>query len=128
MTDLHDELDDDESHDPEAVAPAPAELPPAPTLNGAERKYLRGLSHNLEALVHVGQHGVTEAVIHAVSQALKHHELIKVRMHQPGDKKGEAAALAEGARAALCGLVGHTAILYRPHPTEPEIALPRRRV
>lgn len=128
---MSDQIHDDDHEDPDDAGgeqPIAAELRAAPMLSGAARKYLRGLSHNLDALVHVGQHGVTEAVIRAVDHALKHHELIKVRMHQPDDKKGEATAIASGVRAALCGLVGHTAILYRPHPTDPVIELPRRRV
>ena len=28
--------------------------------------------------------------------------------------------------AALCGLVGHTVILYRPHPEAPRIRLPSK--
>jgi len=34
-----------------------------------------------------------------------------------------AAALATGTGAALCGLVGHVVILYRPHPEKPKISL-----
>jgi RNA-binding protein YhbY len=48
---------------------------------------------------------------------------VKIRLHEPEDKHGDAARLAEGAGAALCGLVGHTVILYRPHPEKPRIVL-----
>ena len=37
-----------------------------------------------------------------------------------------AQDLAGGVGAALCGLVGHTVILYRPHPETPRIAVPER--
>jgi len=93
-------------------------LTPAPVLAGAERKRLRGLAHALEPLVHVGHAGVTEGVISAVRRALLDHELIKVRLHEPKDKHAMAEALADGTRSALCGLIGHTAILYRPRPQE----------
>ncbi len=95
-------------------------------MEGYQRKYLRGLAHKLEPVVLVGQAGVTEGVIEAVDQALLDHELIKVRLREPEDKKAMARALAAGADAELCGLVGHTVILYRPHPDDPEIKLPRR--
>ncbi len=72
----------------------------------------------------MGLGGVTGAVLRAVDEALAAHELIKVRLHEPGDKKADARALAEGAGAVLCGLVGHTVILYRPHPEKPRIVLP----
>ena len=46
------------------------------------------------------------------------------RLHEPDDKKALAAELAELAGAQLCGLVGHTVILYRRHPETPRIRLP----
>jgi RNA-binding protein len=93
-------------------------------MNGRQRKYLRGLAHSLKPVVDVGQAGVSEGVLGAVDTALLDHELIKVRLHDPEDKRGMARALAEGAGAELCGLVGHTVILYRAHPDEPVIVLP----
>ena len=95
----------------------------APTLTGRQRKHLRGLAHGFEPLVHVGSAGVTDAIVRAVDAALTAHELIKVRLHAPDDKHAAAADLASGANAALCGLVGHVVILYRPHPEKPKIAL-----
>jgi RNA-binding protein len=95
--------------------------PVAPVLTGRQRKALRGRAHRLEPIVQVGREGVTDAVMRAVDETLATHELVKVRLHEPEDKKADAAALAEGTRSALCGLVGHTVILYRPHPERPRI-------
>jgi RNA-binding protein len=95
--------------------------PVAPVLTGRQRKALRGRAHRLEPIVQVGHEGVTDAVVRAVDETLTTHELVKVRLHEPEDKKAAAAALAEGTRSALCGLVGHTVILYRPHPERPRI-------
>jgi RNA-binding protein len=97
---------------------------PAPTLSGRQRKYLRGRAHPLEPVVQVGHQGVTDAVLSAVDEALATHELVKVRLREPEDKHGDAEALADGTASALCGLVGHTVILYRPDPDAPRIALP----
>lgn len=99
---------------------------PPPELAGFERKHLRGLAHGVRAVVQVGQSGITDGVIEAVAQALADHELIKVRMYQPEDKKAMAAELAARSHAALCGLVGHNAVLYKPHPKKPTIVLPKR--
>ena len=71
----------------------------------------------------VGQAGVDDRVLRSVDEALTAHELIKVRLHEPEDKRADAAALADGTGAALCGLVGHTVILYRPHPEHPTIVV-----
>ncbi len=74
----------------------------------------------------VGEGGLSPAVLEAVDRALTDHELVKVRLHAPEDKRAAARALAEGSGAELCGVVGHTVILYRPDPEAPRIALPRR--
>ena len=97
-----------------------------PELHGFQRKYLRGLAHKLKPVVQVGHDGITDGVIGALEQALTDHELVKIRMHEPEDKKAMAAQLAARTGAQLCGLVGHTAILYRPHPDKPAIELPQR--
>jgi RNA-binding protein len=98
--------------------------PPASTLKGFQRRYLRGLAHKLNPVVQVGHSGITDAVIAATNAALLVHELIKVKMEQPEDKKTMAADLAGQAGAELCGLVGHVAILYRRHPEKPKIKIP----
>jgi RNA-binding protein len=100
---------------------------PAPELDSAQRKHLRGLAHALDPLVQVGHQGVTDGVVAQVARALLDHELIKVRLHEPEDKKAMAADLATRSLSALCGLIGHTVILFKPHPDKPRIAVPRAR-
>ena len=95
-----------------------------PELSGRQRRHLRGLAHPLRPVVHVGEDGISAGVVEAVGQALLDHELVKVRLHEPESKKALARSLAESSRAALCGLVGHTVILYRRHPESPRIELP----
>lgn len=99
---------------------------PAPVLNGAQRRHLRSLAHSLRPVVFVGEAGVSEAVIQALDDALSAHELVKVRLRQPTQKKEMAQSLAEASASALCGVVGHTIVLYRPDPEKPRIELPRR--
>lgn len=95
-------------------------------LAGFQRRYLRSLAHPLRPVVQVGEAGLAAPVLASVDDALETHELVKVRLRQPDDKRALAEALAEGCRAELCGLVGHTVILYRRHPERPRIELPRR--
>jgi RNA-binding protein len=92
-------------------------------LTSTQRKKLRGLAHPLEPVVQVGHQGVTDAVLEQVRAALLAHELIKVRLREPEDKKGLAVALAAGSESDLCGLVGHTVILYKRHPEKPRITI-----
>jgi len=97
-----------------------------PQLQGFQRRFLRGRANPLKPLVQVGEAGLSPAVVAAVEQALDDHELVKVRLRAPEDKQALAADLARRTAAALCGVVGHTVILYRPHPDEPRLALPER--
>jgi RNA-binding protein len=101
---------------PAAVSPAEPDTSAAPVTSASKRKELRALAHHLQPLVHVGHSGVQPPVVEAVSRALRDHELIKVRLHEPQDKQSMAEELATQTRAALCGLVGHTVILYKPKP------------
>jgi RNA-binding protein len=97
----------------------------APPLSGREKRHLRALAQRQEPVAWVGEAGPSEGAIRAIDEALAAHELVKVRMREPRDKHALAEALAAATRSALAGLVGHTAILYRPHPEAPKIALPR---
>ena len=93
-------------------------------LSGAQRRHLRGLANTRKALVRVGESGITEGVLGALARALLDHELVKVRLHEPEDKKTAARELARRSGAELFGLMGHTVILYKPHPDQPGIELP----
>lgn len=95
-------------------------------LAGYQRKHLRGLAHSLRPVLQVGANGVTDAVIREAARALRDHELIKIAMKNPLDKKGMAARLAEETDAHLCGLVGHVVILYRRRDEKPKIKVPTR--
>jgi RNA-binding protein len=98
-------------------------------LTGTQRKYLRGLAHSARPLVHIGQHGLSAAVVQQLDQALESHELIKVK-YLTDDREGKAAlttAITEQLRAEPVGAVGHTAIFYRRHhdPEKRKVKIPR---
>jgi RNA-binding protein len=97
------------------------DTPPSTPLTPRQRKRLRGMAHALQPVVRVGAAGITDAVVDQTDAALATHELIKVRMREPEDKRAMASELAARTGATLCGLVGHTAILYRRHPERPRI-------
>ena len=65
----------------------------APDLTGAQRRHLRSLAHPLRPVVLVGEAGLSEAVLKALDDALTSHELVKVRLRQPENKKEAARAL-----------------------------------
>ena len=96
-------------------------------LRGKEKRHLRGLAHHLEPLVQVGKEGVSDAVVDAVRAALDQHELIKIRVLEsaPIDRDEAAEAIAGRCGADVAGTVGRVAILYKRHPKEPKIDLPK---
>lgn len=106
---------------------APIDVGPAGPIGGKQRRYLRGLGHRLTAVVLVGKEGVTEGLAGALEIALGQHELIKVKLGQnaPEDRHVTAEAMAKLTRSALVQVLGSTVLLYKRHPTEPKIALPR---
>lgn len=91
-------------------------------LTPRERSSLKGRAHALEPVVHVGNAGLSEAVVKEADRALTAHELIKVRVG--GDDRDERAALidalCERTDAAKVQTVGKIAVLWRPRPLEDE--------
>ena len=95
-------------------------------LGPKQRRHLRSLGHHLSALIQVGKDGVTPAVSAALAQALRDHELVKVRLLETCTQKRPevATALAAATSAAIAGEIGRTILFYKPHPEKPRIVLP----
>jgi len=95
-------------------------------LSNPQKRYLRGLAHDLKAIILVGAKGVTPAVIAELDGALGHHELVKVKLSAEDRDARDAwiSMLAEQSGAALVGRIGHTAILFRRSADKPLITLP----
>ena len=96
-------------------------------LTGKQRRYLRSLGHQLEAVVQLGKHGVTPGITKATGEALETHELIKIRRGSecPDARETVATKLAEALQAEVVQQLGHTVLLYRARAEEPTIRLPR---
>ena len=90
-------------------------------MTGRQRRELRGRAQRLEPAVFVGDAGITDGVLRALEEALRAHELVKVRMRQPTDKKAMAAELGAASGATLVGLIGHTVVLYRANAEDPPL-------
>lgn len=95
-------------------------------LTSKQRKYLRGLAHDLKPVVQIGQRGLTEPVARQIDGALDDHELVKVRLtaESPVDRDEAAARLGERLGCDVAGAIGHVLILFRAHPEKPRIRLP----
>jgi RNA-binding protein len=98
-----------------------------PVLTGKQRRHLRSLGHHLEPLVQIGKQGLTDATVAAVDQALADHELVKVRIGTecPDERDDVAARLAPAVKGEVAQVLGRTLLVYRRHPKEPKIQLPK---
>lgn len=98
-------------------------------LKGFQKKYLRGLAHNLKPVVLIGQKGLTVELIKSADQALDIHELIKVKFNEFKEKDQKALItedLCRKIKSEIAGTIGHIAILYREQkdPEKKKIFLP----
>ena len=87
-------------------------------MNGRERAELRSEAHHLDPTVHVGQHGLTPAVITTLDDALRTRELVKVKLGHKEDIKPKEVAnsLALATNSAVVQVIGRTATLFRENP------------
>jgi RNA-binding protein len=88
------------------------------TLSSKERAALRAEAHHLDALVHVGHQGLTDALRQTLDDALRPHELVKVALARATDVSAKDAAqrLAEQLGADVVQTIGRTCTLYRENP------------
>lgn len=96
-------------------------------LTSKQRAFLRSLAHHLKPVVHVGNEGVTPALLGSIGDAFNTRELLKVKVleNAPEDPRTTGDEIAEGlAGTHIAQTIGRTIVLYRPFPEEPEIKLP----
>jgi len=96
-------------------------------LSGKQRRHLRALGHHLSPVLHIGHEGLTDAVVAQANAQLDAHELIKVKVSESSPLPRHAAAdqLASATSSELAQVLGRTFLLYKPHPTNPQISLPK---
>jgi RNA-binding protein len=94
-------------------------------LSSQQKRYLRGLTHHLQPVVTVADKGLSDTVLAEVEGALKHHELIKVKMRAERElRKHWIEEITRLCKAEPVHVIGQTACFYRRNPKKPVIALP----
>ncbi|MCJ7590980.1 MAG: ribosome assembly RNA-binding protein YhbY [Woeseiaceae bacterium] len=100
-------------------------------LSEAQKKYLRGLGHDLKPLIMVGDAGLSESLLAEYEATLAHHELIKVKVrtadHESRDKMIKQLCVDHS--ASLIQRIGSVALLYRANPEkkpEKRLRIPSR--
>jgi RNA-binding protein len=97
------------------------------TLSNKQIQYLKGLAHTIKPVVQLGNNGLTEGVLAVIDGAIKHHELIKVKI--PTDDKEEKSliidAITRETGATKLQSIGHVLVLYKQSDVK-KIELPKR--
>jgi len=95
-------------------------------LSEPQKKYLRGLGHQLKPVITVANTGLSESVLREFSATLSHHELIKVRFRVANRASRDAMIddLCRQGSGNLIQRIGNVALIYRPNPDERRIQLP----
>ncbi|HNP36915.1 MAG TPA: YhbY family RNA-binding protein [Woeseiaceae bacterium] len=96
------------------------------TLNVSQKKYLRGLGHQLHPTVIVAGSGLSDSVLAEYESTLSHHELIKVKVNagERAERDAVIADLCSRSGAILVQRIGNVALVYRENPDQQKIRLP----
>jgi RNA-binding protein len=99
------------------------------TPSDAQKKFLRGLGHQLKPVIMIAESGLSETLLAECESTMSHHELIKVSV-RVGDRKARDSiieALCAKTSAELVQRVGNIALLYRENPEKKKkLNLPKR--
>ena len=98
------------------------------TLSKNQIKHLRGLCHNLNPVVSLGQKGLSQAVLDELNIALDHHELIKIKLGVDDRelRKQLITEICEQSQAEQVQVIGKTLSVFRRNPKKPVVALPKQ--
>lgn len=87
-------------------------------MKGRERADLRSQAHHLDPAIHIGAAGITPAVLDAIADVLRSHELIKIAIGRDAGlvPRDIAGALARELDAEVIQVIGRKVTLYRRTP------------
>jgi RNA-binding protein len=85
------------------------------SLTNAQVREFKAQAQRLKATLKVGKEGLSPQFLAALDEALKHHELLKVKFDALKEQKHELTPLlAEKSGSHLVTRVGNVVVLYRP--------------
>ena len=95
------------------------------SLTPAQRQFLKGLAHSRQPVVMIGSQGLTAAVLKEVDQALKAHELIKIKAasDEAETRRAWLEEICTATAAEPVQQIGKVLVIYRA-AAKPVIALP----
>ena len=93
------------------------------SLTNAQIRAFKAQAQRLKTTLKIGKGGISAQFLAALDDALKHHELVKVKFDDFKDRKKELSPqLAEKSGSRLVARVGNVVVLYRPRakPEQPK--------
>lgn len=96
------------------------------TLTTLQKQYLKGLAHNRQPVVMIGNHGLTPAVMKETELALNAHELIKIKAgsDELETRRAWMDEICATTGAAPVQQIGKVLVIYRA-ASKPVITLPK---
>ena len=93
-------------------------------LTNKQKAKLKSMAQHLDAIVKIGDKGITPAVIESMSEALKARELVKFSVAYSDRKvrKEMMVELAEATGAILVNIIGKTGLLFKVNSENPIIS------
>jgi len=93
------------------------------SLTNAQIRALKAQAQRMKATLKIGKEGISPQFLAALDEALKHHELVKVKFDAFKEQKKELTPhIAERSGSHLVTRVGNVVVLYRPRPSGEEEA------
>ena len=95
-------------------------------LSESQKKFLRGLGHQLKPIIMIGGAGLTESLLKEFCSTIERHELIKVRV-RAGDRETRdniISDLCKKESAELVTRIGNVALIFRRNKEKPQVPLP----
>jgi len=84
-------------------------------LTSSQVRGLRARGQTIKATVQLGRLGFSPSVRNELEQALLLNDLVKISIPEKGRaRKGSAEEIARQMRATCVGIIGSSALLYRP--------------
>ena len=93
-------------------------------LTNKQKAKLKSMAQLLDAIVKIGDKGVTSTVINSMNEALKARELVKfsVAHSDRNIRKEMMAELAEATDSILVNIIVKTGLLFKVNPENPIIS------
>ena len=97
-------------------------------LTSKQRAYLRSLAADMETIIMIGKEGMSDAIVTSAREAISARELIKGKVlveTSPITPRDAAEYIADCINCEVVQVIGSKFVLYKRHPKEPKIVLPK---